>query len=261
VSLAACGCTAAPIDVARARPDGLLNGLFAHWSFDDVQGTTVPDDSASYHVGVAVQATVTPMGRFGNALQFQGGEEVTVDRFPAATPSWTVSLWAQLGTNQPGAGDFITLLSTELSLARATALQLTPGGWEMNVVPVGPTVPTMRYQFAYYVGPAGEDYAFVDCECFVPDVWTHVAAVVDGAKMHLYVNGTLRADADVTTPIAPGSPTLYMASWYDAQPGQDPTPTRYLTGALDDVAIWNRALDPSEVAQLSTEPAPDRMGR
>jgi hypothetical protein len=49
-----------------------------------------------------------------------------------------------------------------------------------------------------------------------------------------------------------------MASWYDAQPGRDPTPTRYLTGALDDVAIWSRALDPSEIARLTTEEAPRR---
>ena len=47
-----------------------------------------------------------------------------------------------------------------------------------------------------------------------------------------------------------GERTLYMGRWPQ-------TPTRPLTGALDDVAIYARALVPEEIALLSRAQAPD----
>jgi hypothetical protein len=41
-----------------------------------------------------------------------------------------------------------------------------------------------------------------------------------------------------------------MASW------SDPSTPRQLTGSLDDVAIWGRALVPEEIATLARQPAP-----
>jgi len=237
------GCTAAPIDVGQAT--GLRNYLFAHWSFDDAPGTTVHDDSGNFHEGTVDGATWTT-GHFGGALAFDNGQQVQVPGFPSATPSWTVSTWSRLDQTQPGGTDYVTIVSTEIPLQ---------GGWELNVIP---TPGEMRYHFAFFVtqtpGTQNQnDYDYVECACVTPGVWTHVAAVIDGASMmmRLYVNGEPRQEAPIRHVIASGSNVLFMANWMQAS-----TASRYFTGALDDVAIWDRALAPTEVKLLSTGPAP-----
>jgi len=238
------GCSAAPIDVAHAVPGSLLDGLFAHWSFDDGPGGTVHDDSGNFRNGT-VQGGTWTTGRFGGALSFANGQDVIVQNFPDATSNWTVSAWARIDEAQPGGTDYVTLVSTEIALQ---------GGWELNVVP---TAGDMRYHFAFFVEPNTtntNDYDFVECACAQPGVWAQVAAVInnDTRTLRLYVNGVLKATATTRKAIMPGSRVLYMANWSDASAA-----SRYFTGTLDDIAIWSRALVDSEVAMLATAPAPN----
>jgi hypothetical protein len=116
----------------------------------------------------------------------------------------------------------------------------------------------MRYHFAFFVTQtqdAQNDYDYVECACVTPLVWTHVAAVIDGPRktMQLYVNGEPQPPKTIRAVIAPGSTNLYMANWSQASTGM-----RYFTGALDDIAIWGRALAPTEVKLLSAGPAPSK---
>jgi hypothetical protein len=106
------------------------------------------------------------------------------------------------------------------------------------------------YDFRYWVGPP-QEYELTSCNCVVPGAWAHLAAVVDEttSSLTLYVNGTAEDAIDTTDAIAPGAGTLVMAR------GQSPGVA--LTGALDDVAIYDRALVPEEVAALAQGPAPD----
>jgi Concanavalin A-like lectin/glucanases superfamily len=243
--LAAMGCTAAPIDVARLLPGGIASDLQAHWSFDDGAGTVLTDDSGNRRDGAITGATWRA-GRFGGALQFQPGDQVTVAQFPDATTSWSVSVWVNMPADQQLGNDYITLVSTEISGI---------GGWEMNLVP---TPGDMRYQFGYFVGPTISDHDFIECTaCFQADTWTHIVAVIDGAAaaLTLYVNGRRAGPVTTDRAVSQGSSTLYMATWSQQPP---PAPTRFLTGALDDIAIWSRALVPEEVAYLTDHPAPDR---
>jgi hypothetical protein len=237
------GCSAAPIDVATLAPTSLTSNLVAHWRFDDGSGTRLRDDSGNGRDGT-VSGGAWTAGRFGGGMHFQSGDIVTVPGFPFATASWSVSLWTRIGSDELAANDnsdFTALVSTEI---------VFKGGWEVNAA-LRPN--DMRYHFGYYVGPAEKDYASIDCRCVVPDRWVHLAAVVDDAAsaFRLYVDGALRAEAPMQHTILPGTETLYIARWEPA------TPPRQLTGALDDVAIYNRALVAQEVAYLATVPAPD----
>jgi len=65
----------------------------------------------------------------------------------------------------------------------------------------------------------------------------------------MYVNGAPQTPVPVAGAIPLGDATLYMARWY--------APGRNLTGALDDVAIYSRALVAEEIALLASAPAVD----
>lgn len=87
------------------------------------------------------------------------------------------------------------------------------------------------------------------------DVWQHIAAVYDGgvlstSTVHLYLNGVEKTNTKLggQTSAANTSDSLY-AIGFDVSDALGS-----FNGAIDDVAIFNRALTPTEVLSLSTLP-------
>jgi hypothetical protein len=121
------------------------------------------------------------------------------------------------------------------------------GGWALYAT-LGPGNENYVFHFAAPGAPQG--YLEVQCPCVVTGSWVHLAAVVDGVAktLTLYVNGT-PTSVPIPSLILPGSPTLYLARSAALNP---PFP---LTGALDDVVIYSRALVAEEVAALGQGPA------
>jgi hypothetical protein len=237
------GCTAGPIDVGTAMPSKLLTGVIAHWPLDEGAGSVVNDRSGHGHNGSLTGGTWIP-GRFGGAVQFEGTlhDAITVPSFPQGTLDWSVALWVRAPV-----GDFplpyLTLISTE-NLTN----NLVDGGWEMNA---RLTAAEAFYQFAYWVGPGPSAYVSNDCHCVDLDRWTHIAGVVDSntGTVSFYRDGVSQGQINTTQPIKPGSTTLFMGRWQSTE--------RWLTGALDDIVIYDKALSASEVMELSLAPAPD----
>src|SRR5574337_423458 len=78
---------------------------------------------------------------------------------------------------------------------------------------------------------------------FSTGTWYHVVGVYDGTDMRIYVNGVLDCTpVAYTSGIVNNSQGLYL--------GANSVPNAYMTGSLDDVAIWNRALSAAEVDEL-----------
>jgi hypothetical protein len=83
------------------------------------------------------------------------------------------------------------------------------------------------------------------------NVWIHAAITWDGAAMLIYKNGvevgnlpkTGNLDVDPSVGMAIGN-----------QP--DGAENRPFDGVIDDVAIWNRALTPAEIAEVMTNGIP-----
>jgi hypothetical protein len=93
-------------------------------------------------------------------------------------------------------------------------------------------------------------YLFVECECVEVDRWIHLAAVVDveANRVTLYKDGAVGDEETRPSDISTGDSTLYIGRWNMSG--------RLLSGDLDDIAIWGRALTADEVAALSESPAP-----
>jgi len=243
------GCSPGPVDVATLAPTSLSTGLMAHWTFDEMLGTTAHDTSGNGRDGSITGFGYTwETGKFGGALRFGGpfmgsGDSVTVGSFPQAPASFTVSAWLYIASTDlgPNTASIGALMSNEA---------LGGGGWSMNTsIPLPSQVTPANYDFVYYLGPP-MDYAYVDCNCFATDTWVHLAGVVDsGTTMTFYVNGVMQAQMPVPHGITAGIPTLYLGRW--------PGPSRFLTGTMDDVAIWNRALVPEEILQVEAAAVKD----
>ena len=74
-------------------------------------------------------------------------------------------------------------------------------------------------------------------------LWIHIACVSQGTQHTIYKNGVL---------IATATGPAMAASQYHVYMGYNPYQCGHLNGDLDDVGIWNRALNQAEVTALYT---------
>ncbi len=236
-AVAAAACEPGPLDVITIEPSALVYQLLAHYTFDEGSGTTVVDHSGNKRDGRLTNGTWIADGRFGGALRLSGSDFVTVDNFPDAGPSFTVAAWVRAQV-APQDG-YETIVSTEIAFQ---------GGWEINLDKVSGGIGTHA---AFWDG-VDQAYRRFECLCGVAGLWTHVVAVVDGgaATLSVYVNGVLESHTPAPHPIRPGSAALFIGRWSQAK-------SRLLVGDVDDIAIYGRALGPTEIAALEQRPPPD----
>ncbi len=74
----------------------------------------------------------------------------------------------------------------------------------------------------------------------VQPVWTHVAVTYDGRSIHTYHNSKLMRSEKMKQ-----SPTLHQALL-----GVNRSGDRYFKGWIDEICVYNRALDPTELQQM-----------
>jgi hypothetical protein len=228
------GCGTTNLDVVDLTPTTLSSGLVAHWTFDQTEGPVLVDESGNRRDGVVSGAIFTTDGRFGGALHFKPGDNVTVDNFPYPRSSWSFSAWVRIADDDVVTDDFGTVVSTEV---------LMQGGWQFQTRGRSDHI---YWTFAYW----NQMYSHYECVCFTLGSWSHVTVVRDGATnlLSFYVDGALAQPSAIAPPILPGTSTLYMGQWMGAG--------RLFSGSIDDVAIYDRALSAAEVAELDMRPPP-----
>jgi flagellin-like hook-associated protein FlgL len=75
--------------------------------------------------------------------------------------------------------------------------------------------------------------------------WTHVAMTYDGANVKSYVNGSLDSTHALTGNIKSSTTDdVYIGNVDNAN-------NRHFKGSLDDIGIWNQALDASQIAEIA----------
>jgi hypothetical protein len=101
----------------------------------------------------------------------------------------------------------------------------------------------LRPEFIQTTGAAGSYITATSPNPLAMRTWTHIAGVLGEGVMQLYVNGVKVASQ--TSPGLPENGTLPFAIGGGAQTNN--TTCCGLSGALRQVAVWNRALSPSEI--------------
>jgi hypothetical protein len=247
-------CTAGPVDVAGIAPASVANGMVAHWTFDETAGATAHDSSGNGRDGTIFGPGWSwTGGHFDGALQLSGDDQVTVGGgfgFPQATANYTVAAWLYVASTDVNP-QIATVLSNEIPWGVGP-----PGGWSLVIeTPSAGPGPILEaaYRFTYWPGQGPDDSIDALCACVVLDAWIHLAAVIDAAagSLTFYVGGKARQQVPIERGIWPAPGPLYMGRW--------PSQGRVLTGMLDDVSIFSRALVPEEVALLAIAPAPNPM--
>jgi GNAT superfamily N-acetyltransferase len=191
------------------------------------------DSSGRGHCAVVHGATPT-VDRFGRtgALLFRGPEDhVAVSPPPALTGrALTVSAWVRVDTGrlQGWSQCFIAQDNGDDADRSRRIFQLSV----LNGHVVWHRMTCVR-------DPTSRRF-------IVPGVWCHVAAVVNGDLHRLYVDGELQ-DSIRDAMRAHGDEPIYIG-----RKGTE-EPYFFVRGAIDDVRMFNRALDASEVDALYCE--------
>ena len=97
----------------------------------------------------------------------------------------------------------------------------------------------------------GGDYIDADINGIIVGSWYHIACTYDGINASIYVNGVLQNSVSMSGSLIASSQHILV--------GANPTspPKNFFHGAIDDIRIWNRALNEDEIIEVySGEPAP-----
>jgi Ca2+-binding RTX toxin-like protein len=244
------------------------NNLVSQWS-----GEGNANDRTGNNPGTLPNGATFVAGVNGQALQFNGvNQYLQVADSPSVSPtgSFTIDGWINLAA-YPGAGHkFAPIISKYNDLngnnLRSFLLTVNPDGSARfdvsstgansgQLVPAGAASATLRS--APNVVPLG--------------TWTHVAGVFDATAhtLRLYVNGVLQQDyLNGVAQFVNGDPVMELATPFStvfdsaeplligaADAGSLPTGREFTNGAIDEAALYNRALSASEIQAIYTNGA------
>lgn len=224
------GPASAGVDVVVNLPTTSAAGLVAAYDFNAGSGTTLANVAGADNTGTISGATWSTEGAFGSgALSFDGGNDwVTVPDSASLdlTAGMTLEAWVR-PTNIRG---YTTVILKEGPSNLAYALYASDG--------------VSRPPATWLNTPQG-DYSAVAPNNLVLNTWTHLAATYDGSVVSLYVNGVLVNSDNTAGPITATTGALRI--------GGNSIWGEYFAGLVDEVRIYNRALNTGEIlANMST---------
>ena len=203
-------------------------GLVGYWQFDEGQGLATEDYSGSLNNGVLVNG---PLWTEYGQLSFDG-----IDDFVSCGNKTSLNLTGSLTI-----------------AASINPITFGQSGWG-RIVDKG----TASAGYSFFVEQAANSIAYVIYGGLLmrsnPDVielntWQHVAVVYDQASANVtfYVNGQQAGVTDYQTAAAacPDCPLVIGIRNYDSN--------RAFDGLIDNVRVYNRALDPNEIIELFYE--------
>jgi RHS repeat-associated protein len=200
-------------------------GPVAAYSFDEDEGE-VAGDSAGEHDG-AISGAVWVPGKFGPALRFEGdGEDkVTVPSSPdlELSEGFTIDAWVKPGARY----NYYPIVEKETPGSFGYEFGLSGGFW-----PTASVHPEGSYAEQLFAG-----------ETIPRHVWSNVAVTYDGTDLRLYVDGELSGTEAVSAPRG-GAGALLVGS---SEPFG-------FTGKIDELRIYDRALDGEEIQMDEATP-------
>jgi hypothetical protein len=212
----------------------LDSGLVGYWKFDDGRGSTVADSSGNGNNGTVVNngtwTTDVPSTIAiddAGAMVFDGTSQYVTIGTPAVlnfAGQITLAAWVKVSATD----DLRNIIDhgDSDSPNRDTFLRVGSGSYRVGTW----YNPTDTY--ASYAIPGGDIGA-----------WVHLVGVNDGTTWRLYRNGV-----EVATQAGSAGAYTATAAWRIGAQGS--SASRFFSGSIDDVRIYNRGLSANEVAAL-----------
>ncbi|MBX3744820.1 MAG: LamG domain-containing protein [Verrucomicrobiae bacterium] len=236
---------AAALTASNASGATLADGLVSYWPLDDVVGTKTPDLVSGYDMELQnLTAADLVEGRVGRAFQFDNarqtllrrvnspGEQLPINQHPA----FTIAFWAKV--NGTGLND-LRLFSEGSTTDNNPLFNLgTHSGGANGQLDL----------FFRQTGFTTVDHIRSEGEPLDGE-WHHIVFVQeeDGARA-LYFDG-IRDPLEILAK----EPGEWLVNTTTIGGILRANPTHWLTGVMDDVVLWSRALTPAEIQQVATE--------
>lgn len=221
------------------------DGLDGYWSFDSVDGRTVPDESGSGHDGTVHGDPRQVRGPVGRALEFDGRDDfVRVGMTPElqTTGSFTLELWMKTTES--------TVNSTPLGLYTYDGNGQGEGTW------INATSNTVTFTARHSSGfgqPGGgaqnDPYYHIAGESptITPSRWHHVALKRDrqARTIEMYVDGAREFSL-----AAPDDPRVDdTALTIGARPVEGNAVKNHFLGGIDEVLVYGTALSDERIRE------------
>ncbi len=220
--------TTEPTSTITLTPTAEANlgeGVMGYWSFDAINGTSLPDDSGREHTGTLNGATPYWNGWMARAVSFDGvNDNISIPYSTDFAPGGSFAITAWVYPQEIATGRNTRIIDR----SGVFALRFDTNGYlQFRVEGLTP---------AYVTGPK-----------LPVNVWSAITAVYDDEydRLKLSVNGDLVASVAVTGTKAANTNVLYFGS---------STANEYFKGILDEVRFYNRTLTPDEITDIQLTP-------
>jgi hypothetical protein len=203
------------------RQNRLNRGLVGAWIMNEASGETLFDSSGFSNKGTITNGPTWITGKFGPALSFDGvNDYVSIASKPITAGPFSVSTWSNI------TGSGIQAIYSQSSANIAMYIR-----------------PDVSNTFETVVDGANGDFS--PNNSFVAGNWYNFVMTYDGANVRGYVNGKLAIGPTARTAVYTGG---------TGELGRYNSGSSYTTGLIDDIRIYNRALNADEIQALYLRP-------
>ncbi|MEO8428974.1 MAG: LamG-like jellyroll fold domain-containing protein, partial [Verrucomicrobiota bacterium] len=226
--------------------------LVAYFKFDETSGATAANSAPGGVTGTVNGTAVWGAGKIANALTFDGSSTyVQVSDYTKAQKQLGVSGWVNVAAGTAADVAFIRNARGALAVGGNAAGQFELG--------LSANVDDGTVHLTAAIGAGPNIVRATAPGVFTLGSWQQVAFSADGAQLRLYVNGQEVASTDYGAAINPPNiPYLSIGARLNlADPtdptsaiGPDSTAPNLMSGPIDDLAVWTRALSADEVAKI-----------
>lgn len=207
-------------------------GIIAWWPMDEEAGTTVADAAGS-NSGVHVGAPTHETGEVGRALRFDGTRSFVAvqdnDLWAFGSSDFTIELWANFAT--PGGGSIggpsHVFISNDESPGTANKWFFALGGGFLNFHINGPNIGDQFFPLVSFSPEVGQ--------------WYHLAIRSFSSTYTIFIDGEPAGSAQNLFAV-PNANALLTIGEAEGQ--------FYMNGSLDEVTIYNRSLDDTELRSI-----------
>jgi FlaG/FlaF family flagellin (archaellin) len=204
---------------------GISLGELAWWKLNENTGTIAYDSINNYDGTIYGAARIT--GKSGNALHFDGNDYVEINNRIIEKYPFTIEVW--LKTTSSGSQAVVNLANSDVTNSYY-GIDIASGGVVRSVA---------RNPNSLYINGVQIN----------DGQWHHIVAVYSSSGSRtLYVDGVLNGTSSSSSTFNTNSNRWTFGRWGSSKPGN------YFSGDIDDVRLYNRALNSTEVQQLYMNP-------
>ncbi|MFA6065548.1 MAG: LamG domain-containing protein, partial [archaeon] len=215
-------------------------GLVGLWHLNEASGTTANDSSVYGNNGTYTNSPTLATGLWDtNARTFDGvNDYITIPSSSSLNTgsNITLSFWAKpTSFTLTSSGDMITIITKGVNADAAMDyfIGLTSSGY-------------LRIYF--YSGGVWNGVEVASANPLTLNRWNYITVTFTGStgKLNVYINGALNKTSTLVVGSIQSSAGPLKIGTYN--PGG--YYSNYFPGQLEDVAIWNRALDANEIKEI-----------